>query len=313
MNNVVICGVLDRIGSSNIWMASAFKNLGFNVIPINYRTLVEKHGMEFFGNMLVDTIKKYKPLLTIFCKFNGIHPDIVKDCAKYSMTWLFFMDSIAIAKLCPEIVEHSKYTYFSSCTSESAVQYFKECGAKSCYHVFEGINPKLHRPVDTNEKFRSEFSLLGSYTDDREKYVEFLRKNGFQVRTWGYGWPETNDPRAWSSICCSSDYILSINTFNNLPTYFSGRVFETLACAVPTFHYDPLDAVKTYFNEEDLILWKSEEELLRKIKRLKELDSISSEIIKPSMRIAMNGREKVLKNYTWTHSIIKMLKICGAI
>jgi predicted CoA-binding protein len=45
MKNIVVCGVLDKAGSSNVWMSMALQKMGFNIIPINYRTIVQKYGM----------------------------------------------------------------------------------------------------------------------------------------------------------------------------------------------------------------------------------------------------------------------------
>ena len=45
---VIICGVLDKKGSTNISIARSFLRFGYNVIPINYRTIIQKHGIEIY-------------------------------------------------------------------------------------------------------------------------------------------------------------------------------------------------------------------------------------------------------------------------
>ena len=115
-NLVCIVGVLDKEGSTNISQAKAFIELGYDVIPINYRTIINNYNISDFENLLISTLKKYRPFLTLFSKCNGIDSNIIKECSKYSNTWLWNMDPINTIRNCPEVLGHAKNADFSSCT-----------------------------------------------------------------------------------------------------------------------------------------------------------------------------------------------------
>lgn len=303
MKNILICGVLDKQGSTNIWLAMALKQYirDINIIPINYRTLISEYGMETFENILISSINKYEPMLTIFCKCNGINTSIIKSCSEKSKTWLFFMDSYKIAKVCPEIIEHAKVTHYSSCTSEITVDYFKDRGVKNCFHVFEGAQVLMHHPANKIKKYKADISFIGTKTPERNEYYEFLKNKGYDVKFYGNGWEnEAVFDNRFAQIISSSKFILSMNTFNNIPTYFSSRVFETLACGTCTLQMYSEGMEKYFVDGEDLLFFNNKNELDILIK------STDKERIK---RVSINGREKVLNNYTWNHTAMNIIRI----
>jgi len=301
--NIIICGVLDKEGSSNLWMASAIMKNGFNVIPINYRTVLTKTSQEYLKNLLVHTIETYKPSLVIFCKCNGIHPDTIKACSELTTTWLYFMDSYIITQQCPEIIEHAKNCHFSSCTSEITVEYFKEKGVKNCHHVFEGINPVIHKPVEVDNNYKADISFVGTFTKERENFYNALNDLNYDVKFYGAGWKsDVIAENAFIKVCSSSRYMLSLNSFNNIPTYFSGRVFEMLGCGSCVLHFDTTDTIAKYFDKGDLFFFKDTMELFEKIVYLNNAPE-------EYRQACIKGRETVLNNYTWFHSIQKMFNI----
>lgn len=298
-NRVAIVGVLDVEGSSNIWMASSFKRFGFDVIPINYRTIIRKYGNTFFESYVKDTLMKYRPQLTIFCKCNGVNPQLIADCNKYTNTWLWFMDSYKIAEQAPEIVEHARNSKFSSCTSPVTVDYFKNRGVENCYHIYEGIDINVHKPVSSVDKYKADISFVGSRTKERDEYYKVLTYNGYLTKFYGNGYSERIPEDDWAKVCASSKYMLSLNTFNNIPGYFSGRVFETLGCGTCTLHLDTTNTVEQIFEDgKEIVLFKDPNELLSKLKSI-DKDTARS--------IAINGREKILNNFTMDHTVSRIV------
>ena len=100
--------------------------------------------------------------------------------------------------------------------------------------------------------------------------------------------------------------MLSLNTYNDIPDYFSNRLLRYLGCGVCVLHYDPTETLHKYFEDrKDLYLFKDESELLGIIKTSRLLDTTGKLLGK----IALAGREKVLRNYTWDHTVNKILQI----
>jgi spore maturation protein CgeB len=300
-NKIAIVGVLDKETSSNIWMASSFRRRNFDIIPINYRTLIKEYGESFFYSYTKSRLQKHRPILTVFCKCNGINLNIIAECNKYTQTWLWFMDSYKIAEAAPEIVEHAKNSHYSSCTSQVTVDYFRSKGVNNCHHVYEGIDINVHKPVSPVEEYKADISFVGSRTKERDDYFNLLKSNGYDVKFYGNGYSNPIPLNDWAKVCASSKFMLSLNTFNDIPNYFSGRVFETLGCGACTFHLDQTHTINSIFRDgEEIVLFKDKTELLDKLSKM------DASIAK---RIAINGREKVLKNFTMDHSINNILKI----
>ena len=301
---VIIVGVLDHPNSSNLWMATSFLRHGYHVIPINYRTIIAKKGMTYLEELLLFAIDKYNPSLVVFCKLNSVDPKIVEKCTLKTKTWLYFMDLYTIVESSPEIIQHAKYSTFSSCTSEITVNFFKDKGVENCQHIFEGIDQSIHKPVESVPEFEADISFIGSATPERNKYKKLLEDAGYNAKFYGNGYsmrpPSMKD---WAKICASSKFMLSINTFSNVPTYFSGRLFEYLGCGVCTFHLDGTGSLNKYLEDgKEVIYFVSPEDLLDK------LSSITSE---EAGRVALAGREKVASNYAFDHSVYKIIQLAG--
>lgn len=53
---------------------------------------------------------------------------------------------------------------------------------KNCY------DPKLHRPVNSRQKYSCDVSFIGTFEKDRAEKCLYLAENGIHVRVWGNGW-----------------------------------------------------------------------------------------------------------------------------
>lgn len=224
---VVIVGVLDKLGSTNISQAKSFYKLGFNVVPINYRTIITKYGKDIFYDILLETIKKYKPFLTVFSKCNGFESDIIDQCNKYTNTWLFCMDPIATIEQCLEVVEHAKRTHFSSCTGLDIAGWFVKNGVKNCFHLLQGVDQDVFKPIEIDEAYKADVSFIGQKTQEREEFRKVLVNKGIDVKFYGNGFGKEVINEEFAKVCSSSKFMLSMNTVNNIHTdYFSNRMLR---------------------------------------------------------------------------------------
>lgn len=302
MKNIMVVGVLDKKGSTNIPQALAFTRKGFNVIPINYRTIIKQNGIKNFYDILIHAANKYKPILILFSKCNGIDPAIVKALSEKTATWLWNMDPVDTIKQCPEVIEHAKYATFSSCTSIHVVKWFEENGVNNCHFILEGLDCNLYKPVNPSEKYKADISFIGTRTNERDTYISMLSKNGYDIKAYGSGYSEYEVvDEEFSKVCSSSKYMLSLNTVNNVPHYFSDRLIRYTGCGSCTLHLDSTKTLNNYFVDgEEVIYFSDQNDLIEK------LSSITEEQRK---NIIINGRERTLREYTWNNAIDKILTI----
>lgn len=299
---VVIVGVLDKVGSTNIPMAASFTKFGIQVLPVNYRTIIAKQGMQFFGEYLLFIIKKYNPILTLFSKCNGVDTNIIKECGKHSVTWLFNMDPRPTIERCPEVIDHAFNSHFSSCTAKDMVEWFESFGVKNCYHIIQGIDQNVFKPVEPVEEFKADISHIGTKTEERDQFKKVLEDAGFITKFYGTGYSSKemfgND---FNEVCASSKFMLSLNTYNNIhQEYFSNRLLRYVACGVCTLHYDSTNSLDKYLtNGKEVLYFKDSNELVNILKNITD---------EKACEIAMAGRDKALNNYTWDRIIYDMLE-----
>lgn len=303
MNKIItLVGVLDKKGSTNISQAMAFTRFDFGVIPVNYRTIISEFGMKYFEELLLHVCKQNQYMM-LFAKCNGINPDLVKECSKYTKTWLWNPDPIFTIKRCPEVIEHAKNAHYSSCTGRGTTDWFKEQGVENCHHIFCGLDYNIFKPVEPIDEFKAYISFIGTRTSDRDNARAFFIQRGFDTKFYGNGYSDKEMINEdFSKVCSSSKIMLSINT-EHQPLYFSNRLLRYMGCGACVIHYDPTNTLGNIFCDgEEIILFSTYDELEKKLEGLTE-EKIG--------KIALAGREKVLKNFTWDHTIANILRITG--
>ncbi len=298
---VALIGVLDVEGSTNISQAKAFMRVGYKVIPINYRTIINKYGNKYFEELVLHAIKKYRPALTLFCKCNGVNPELVTECNEYTTTFLWNPDPILTIVGCPEVVEHAKRAHFSSCTGGGVAEYFADQGTKECFHIFDGVDYDIFKPVEPITELKADISFIGSKTDGRDDLKEALTNAGYKTRFYGRGYEEEVVNEEFAQVCASSKFMLSLNTYNNIKDYFSNRLLRYMGCGSCVLHLDTTNSLSKYFKDmKEIIYFKDPKELIDKIK-----DLPNEEI----GNIAIAGRNKVMKEFTWDNTIAGILEV----
>ena len=303
---IVIIGVLDTYGSTNIPMAKSLIRLGFNVIPINYRTVIKEHGMQFFVDLVLSVVTSMQPYMVLICKGNGIPYQLINELNKYTITFLFNMDARPTIEKCNDVVKNAASCHLSSCTAYEMVEWFNKEGA-NCHYIAQGIDPEVFKPVAPDPKYRKDItgpviSMIGTRTIERDEYYKALTDGGFFPAYYGKGYGKEVFDKDFAVICSSSDFMISLNTHNGVHKgYFSNRLPRYLACGTCTLHLDPLEDLNKYFKDEkEIIFSKSKEELVEKLLSIDEETKI---------KIAINGRERVLKEYTWDLKMVEILNL----
>ncbi len=305
-SSVCIVGVLDNPSSTNVPMAFSFMKCGLKVLPVNYRTVIANQGMNFFNSYLLNIIKRYSPILVLFSKCNGIDPGIVAKCSELTKTWLFNMDPKATIERSPEVIDHARNSHFSSCTGKDIVEWFESFGVKNCYHLIQGTDQTVFRPVEVLEEYKkADISFIGTKTAERDKFIDGLRGLGWDVRAYGLGYSEKEVVNSdFAKVCAMSKFMLSMNTYNNAHSgYFSNRLVRYLSCGACTFHYDTTGTLDEFFKNGKELFYFSD---------IEELDHLMKMDNETACKVAMAGRDKVLNNYTWDHVIRRILNLAFA-
>ena len=299
---VLLIGVLDQIGSTNIPMALSMIKQGFHIIPVNYRTIINKYGYTFFEGLVMNLVSTQKPDLVLVCKGNGIQPSLINQINQYTRTWIYNMDPRPTMDAVPEVRENARIATFSSCTALDLAQEWTEAGA-NCFYMVQGLDEQIFKPVKSVKKYEADISLIGSKTPMRDEAKEYLENAGYDVKFYGYGYTDKEVlENEFAQVCASSKYMLSMDSIaGQHQHYFSNRLLRYLGCGALTFHFEPTGTLQEYFrNEEDIMYFTNLPNLVNQIRMLDENP-------KNAYRIAMNGMDKVLKEYTWDACIFSLL------
>lgn len=226
---ILIVGVLDKEGSTNIEMADGFRQLGYSVEEYNYRTKLNELGLEGMHSDFFSLINGRKFDLQVFCKTNQMHPRTLQDAKDSGPTWYWFMDNFEV---CRQInaAGYAANASFASASASNVAERFKLLN-NNAHHIFEGYNPKLYFREDLPKIH--EFLFIGNATIPRIIKIQDLIRSGMRISIFGSGWPVGMMVHA---PVFGEDERIEINSAKvvlNLchdDTIFSDRVAKALAC-----------------------------------------------------------------------------------
>lgn len=189
------------------------------------------------------------------------------------------------------------------------IDHYLRLGAKSCFAIYNALDPETHYPVDPDPELRCDLAFVGHRLPDREARVEefFLTAAALAPELsfvlGGEGWGGKSLPNnvRWighvssdrhNRVNCSARMVLNINRDSMARVGFSPptRVFEAAgaACCVLT---DFWDGIGSFFAPGDEILpARSASEVVAYLRRLGEADS---------KKIGSAMRARALRDHTY--------------
>lgn len=302
---VAIVGVLDKYGSTNVFQAKAFMNRGYRVIPVNYRTLIEKYGKRNAQATIYEIAARQKPALMLFSKCNGLDSVLIGKCGQHVKTWLWFMDGLRTLSHIPEMQGHAQMAEFVSATGRGVCKVLNQATQDTVYQIMEGIDPEFYYPVRRMPGYEADVSFIGTKNPEREHYVNLLRDNGFNVQAYGSGFDGGEvHGGMFNAVCGSSKVMLALSVEHDTEDYFSDRIFRYGACGSFVIHKHSPAMDKRFVHGEDLWYFRTDEELV---------EAVSTALDETEQRQTMSEslRNKVLSNHTWYHVIDEIIRIAG--
>lgn len=216
------------------------------------------------------------------------------------------------------------FDYVFTTDSNMVPHYKRECGHEDCYALPFAAQPIIHNPIQTIPR-ESKVCFAGSYYrnkyHDRSRILcEMLRASqtvgvdiydrNYESGIEHYLFPEEFENEVKGVL--PYDQIekaykgyrvnLNVNTVTNSPTMFSRRVFESLACHTPMLS-NYAEGTEKMFG--DLINMSEDVEEYRQHLVHLFKDEVSYQ------RLALLGLRRVLKEHTYRHRVMELLKPLG--
>ncbi len=201
---------------------------------------------------------------------------------------------------------------FVDCTLVGQVQYLENYhkeGVKNTLPYLTSLNTDILRPMNLKKIY--DVMFLGKPSKPRFETLKFLIDNGINVRIFGKGWENYPEIKKFyfghismeekiktinqSKIC------LSLSKNKDGVAHFKGRVFGMAACKAFTLVDYFKEYLKFFKNNEEIVMFKDDRDLLEKIKYYLTHD-------KEREKIADNAHRKYLKENEVSKKVIETFK-----
>jgi spore maturation protein CgeB len=271
------------------------ENMGKEVMSFDFKKIMDEYGREQMNQKLLSFVKEHSPDLVIFVpQTNEFIPNIIDAIGQHTLTLAYFFDDMWRIDFSRFWAQHYN---FVTTSDVNGIKKFKEAG-------YENV---IYSPFACNTDFYCKKSLpkiydvtfVGGFSPYREWYINSLKKEGIDVKTWGIGWNTKmlsseeminvfNQSRInlnlSNNICWDIRYLLNNNrplrkTFQiwkqsilafiksdfKTVEQVKGRHFEINACGGFQLSYYVEGLEKLYNIGEEISLYFSPEDLLHKI------------------------------------------------
>jgi hypothetical protein len=188
----------------------------------------------------------------------------------------------------------------------SLVKYFVEGGLAIFWP--EAANPEHFRPLD--RPFKYDASFIGACYGQRLAFINYLRRHGIRVETFGPGWP--NGPLSENEmveVYAQSRINLGISGigYSVKETCLKGRDFEVPMCGALYLTSDQPDLHRVYDVGREVVAYQSREDCVAKIRHLLGHPDECA-------RIRQAARQRCLRDHTWErrfHDLFILMGLLG--
>lgn len=187
----------------------------------------------------------------------------------------------------------------------SLVKYLVEGGLAIFWP--EAANPDHFRPLD--RPFEYDVSFIGGCYGQRPAFINYLRRQGIQVKALGRGWP--NGPlteQEMIEVYAQSRINLGVSGvgYSMKETCLKGRDFEVPMCGALYLTSEQPDLHRVYEAGREVVTYRNKEECLDKIRYL---------LVRPEecARIRQAARQRCLRDHTWERRFHDLFVLTGVL
>ncbi len=309
---------------------------GIEVLEYPLDMILEK-GKKRFNKDLLELVKNEKPdLFFSFMFTDELDKQTLGEIKRLTMSIAWFSDDSW------RFYNYSRYwpPYFTwIITTYSWIpEFYKKIGYTNIIRSQWGCNSHDYKPVSTGRDI--DVSFIGQYNSNRGKVINELRKAGINVFVRGWKWPEgrasqedmikifsrskinlniNSQPkrfrfksfarlflkRSVGLIIPDFDWINNFHSWMNLEVpQIKARPFELASCKTFVISGFADDLDKFYKEDEEMVFYRSTEDLIRKIKYF---------LPKKEERekIAEAGYQRTLKDHTYQKRLEDIFNLIG--
>ncbi len=210
---------------------------GVSVIEYPYEQIVTL-GKKKFNEDLLDLVRREKPdIFFAFMFTDELAPAVLEKIKQLTTSVAWFADDHW--RIWNYSRHYARHFTWAVTTWSRAPEIYERYGIKNIIRSQWACNVGQWKPADVERDI--EISFVGQYNPARDKIIDALRANGFDIWVKGFGWPEGRLPQTEMAKSFSRTKI-NLN-FNTPPPRWSikmiGRIFfkRSRDRIVPDFFY----------------------------------------------------------------------------
>lgn len=280
------------VNTGHIHMVQAFIDNGFETYSINFaqpsgfdRGAYRLSAIRDVGVILVDACETLKPdwVHVPISKEGLIRLEDVKrakqNCDAIFTSWAGDVRDEPL----PFLVNLSKIVDFTFISNVGQLDLYRSAGCERVDYWQYGLDVSRSKPLSPNErstlykKLGHDISFCANHSTRfpghiirKDVVTKLSKKYGSKFAVYGSGWNQiagisSKGPSPYweqNNIYNASKVVISINNYNDLEMYFSGRQLMAMGSGVVTIsHYIP--GLEKYFeNKKDLVWFKTADECI---------------------------------------------------
>lgn len=270
-----------------------------------------------------ERVKEYAPDVLLLLKAEMIYPSTLENIRRSMkktviVSW-WVDDPIVWWKLNPSV-------QINTVQSLSLIDHFfifdhyyipklEKMGCKRVHYLPLACDPKIYKELKLTEEeksvYGSDVSFVGTCFPEREKFFLDLVKMDLDLKIWGGCWSNPNFKKyvaggsrpaeEVSKIYNASSIVINIH--NHQSVYSPNtKAFEINACGAFQCSDKLKDIGNLFDTGKDLICYEN-------VENLKELIKYYLNNTQERKTIAQKGQERVLRDHTYRHRMMELLKI----
>ncbi|MHC4663333.1 MAG: CgeB family protein [Planctomycetota bacterium] len=302
---ILIAGAYDNVPHTTVrFMEKAFGALSHDVGIFDFRRIREERGNEQMQVDLLSEVREKEPGAVIVMKGDLISPRTLEAIRKHAHVSLRYMDS-PFPKWLKKLAAAADSTFI---TAGGLIPQFEKAGAENVFHLWEGVDPEIHRHWDTGaEEFSCDVAFVGVNKTGRDVMLRAIARAGADVTIYGRKWPSDLPVKGegiflddFAKLCSAAKIVIGINDNNEIENYFSDRTFQVPACR--GFHLTSrVPGMENWFGDGEHLACFDIGRGLGKKKYADAVEKVIYWLERPEERgrIAEAGQKWVYERYTW--------------
>jgi len=186
MNKIIL--VSGNLDSANSYEYNNFlkplENMGKEILTFDFIKTMNDCGREVMNQKLLSYVNEELPNLVIFVpQTDEFIPNIIDAIGKKTQTLAYFFDDMW--RIDFSLFWSNHYNYITT-SDINGVNKFKQAGHENVIYSPFACNTEIYKKKELTKVH--DVSFVGSYNPYREWFINILKKNGINVKTWGLGW-----------------------------------------------------------------------------------------------------------------------------